>query len=380
MTTFKVLFLLIAFYSSAEASWSSQSRDLILKETSHLKSFGNAGYISYWGGIRRSFGNRDIKGSILPVEIPKLFKEKLDIYYFEDKQSDRLNVFFPGVFGPVENGITKRMINILENLEGSLLVIPNFFSAPYIKSSPIYKENSLLTDMEVPILLINKYVKERKEVHLYAESLGSYIGSSTLARLSNSTEYATTKFSLTLLFPPIEIHNALVHFDENIIRTKPVRENCNIFFNAIKTAYIFVKDFYPKTLKKDYVDCMESFFYHEAFVKSINGSYEESPSYDDSRKIETFFEYLKETRPSLYKNVKARHPETTLSYWLNKRNKKNSEIRILSAEDDFLNKSLSWDIFLKSVNLSSDSLILLPTGGHSGALGMPIWPKALQAN
>ncbi len=376
----KVILVFLAFTTLCLAQWTPKAREIIESEAKKYNSFNDPGFISYWGGIRRRFSERGTTGEITELNLPGLTESALKVYYRENKQSAKLHVFFPGVFGSLDSEITKRMTNILESLGGNVLVIPNFLAVDYIQSKPIYGERSLITDILIPLKIIDKYNKNMNEIHLYAESLGSYIGASALARLSNRAQMKTKKLSLTLLWPPMEIKDALVNFDENIKQAKPIYESCSFIVNAAKTVYYFVKDFYPKDLGKDYIKCMGSMLYHAAFVKSIKKSYEETSRFDDNIEIENFNDYIKQTRPGIYRLLKNSEKDATLKYWLNKRNLKNTKVEIISSEDDFLNKNKSWSTFLNDVGLKSDSLILMKWGGHSGPLGMPIWAEAFKAN
>jgi hypothetical protein len=381
---FKFLFLLVSLltFSSIDchATWKSKSRSIIESEAKNYKSFGKAGYTSYWGGIRRRFSNRENKGNLESIKLPGLLENGLKVYFFENLKSERIHIFFPGVFGSLESEITKSVIRDLEVMGESVLVIPNFFSTEYIKAKPIYGKDSLVTDILIPLKIIDRYKKNYQKFYLYAESLGSFIGSSVLARLSNRLEFKNKKIDLTLMWPPIEINNALKNFDKNITESKKMYDDCSFIVNAFKTLYHFSKEYYPIGMDSDYLDCMDAMLYHSTFVKAMNSSYEETPSFTENTEITTFFQYLKETREDLYRNTKENTPATTLKYWLNKRKKSNTSLRIVSSVDDFLNLGLDWNKFLIEIGANAEHLVLLPWGSHSGPLGMPIWDQVYKAN
>ena len=200
---------------SLRAEWSEKARQLIENESKKYHSHNNSAFITYWGGIRRHFSDKSNKGKVNLIKLPSLLEKKIGVYFYEDKNSDRLNILFPGIFGSLEKNITKSFINTIEKMKGSVLVVPNFFSVPYIEAKPIYAERSFLVDIQVPVSIIDKYNKKSryKYIDIYAESLGTYIGSSVLATLSNRKELKNTNFSLTLHSPPIEVNNTLAHFD-----------------------------------------------------------------------------------------------------------------------------------------------------------------------
>jgi hypothetical protein len=376
----KVILSFLFLTTLVYGQWSPKARKIIEDEAAKYKSFNDPGYISYWGGIRRRFSDRSINGEVKEFKLPGLTELGLKTYFRENKQSAKLHVFFPGVFGSLDSEITKRMTNILESIGGNVLVIPNFLAVDYIQSKPIYGNRSLITDILIPLKIIDKYNKNVNEIHLYAESLGSYIGASVLARLSNRPELKNKILSLTLLWPPIEIKDAISNFDKNIKETKPIYKDCSLIVNSAKTLYYFMKDFYPKDLGKDYVTCMGSMFYHAAFVKSIKKSYEVTSRFDENIEIENFSDYLKQSRPGLFNLLNSDEKDATLKYWLNKRNLKNTRVQIVTSIDDFLNIDKDWNQFIKDTELTNESLILMKWGGHSGPLGMPIWADALKAN
>jgi hypothetical protein len=376
----KVILSFIFLTTLAYGQWSPKARKIIEDEAVKYKSFDDAGYVSYWGGIRRRFADRENTGEIKEFKLPGLTELGLKTYFRENKQSAKLHVFFPGVFGSLDSEITKRMTQIFESIGGNVLVIPNFLAVDYIQSKPIYGKRSLVTDILIPLKIIDKYNKNVNEIHLYAESLGSYIGASVLARLSNRSEMKNKKLSLTLLWPPIEIKSAISSFDKNIEKSKSIYNDCSLIVNGIKTIYYFMKDFYPKEIDRDYITCMSSMFYHAAFVKSIKKSYEETSKFDKNIEIENFSDYLKQSRPGLHTLLDNNEKDATLKYWLNKRNVKNTRVQIVTSVDDFLNIDKDWKQFLKETGLSDESFILMKWGGHSGPLGMPIWADALKAN
>lgn len=376
----KVFLIVLFLLNISHAQWAPKARNIIESEAKKYKSFDNPGFISYWGGIRRRFSDRETNGVISEFKLPGLTESELKVYFRENKQSAKLHVFFPGVFGSLDSEITKRMTQIIETLGGNVLVIPNFLAVDYIESKPIYGDRSLVTDILIPLKIIDKYNKNITDIHFYAESLGSFIAASSMARLSNRASMKTKKLSLTLLWPPIEIKDALKNFDENIKISKPIYEDCSLILNSAKTIYYFMKDFYPKDMDKDYIECMGAMLYHTAFVKSIKKSYKVTSRYNEKVNVENFSGYVKQTRPRLQDLLDSDDKDTTLKYWLNKRNTKNTKVQIISSVDDFLNKDKNWDEFLKDVSLENDSLILMKWGGHSGPLGMPIWAEAFKAN
>lgn len=370
----KFFFLLSIFYSSTVlSSWSPETRSLIEKESQKYKVSKLPGYTSLWGGIRRRFSSRDQKGERIKIKLSGLAEKELEIYYYKNPNSSKLHIFFPGVFGSLQSEITNSMIYNLEATGHSVLVIPNFFSIEYLKSKPIYGKKSFITDTLIPLKIIDRFKKNYQGFYLYGESLGSFIGASTLARLSKRDDFRNKFMSLTLLWPPLEIQNALENFDKNILKSKPMYEKCSLVLNFIKTVYYFSKEFYPQDVDRNFLECMDAFLYHSTFVKAMQSSFEEIKGSKDETNVGTFFEYLKRTRSDLYNDVKLNENHTRLMYWLNKRNKKNTEIRIISSQNDFLNLDLDWNVFLKDIEGTSDQLILLPWGSHSGPLGMPIW-------
>jgi hypothetical protein len=384
MTRLAITLIATLLYSNVHASWSPSTINLFKSKSKQYIHLQNAGFTSLWGGVKRRFSNSDQKGERLEVDLGENFKtKKLEVYFFEGKKKGPLNVFFPGVFGSVDGALAPAMINLLEKFPGHVLVIPNFLSVTYIKSDPIYTQSPEQLDITVAQEIINSIIlkipdEKLQGINLFAESLGSFVAAAVLSRISNNKKLIKHPMKITLMWPPSNLSLSLKNFDVGISKSLKKYESCGFVTNAVKVGYYFLYQDIPKDMSKEFIECMESYMYHFAFVESIENSFE---AYMDTKKIKdeklpkdfkTFFSSYNKAFADLIKN---NAPELKIKYWLKRRNFENTEVRIITSQNDFINTGVDWNKVIEESYLGKNNIIILPWGGHSGGLAMPIWEE-----
>lgn len=385
---FKVILLPIFFtYSLCSfAKWSENTR-LLIKETSEKsKVVGPAGYISLWGGMKRTWKNKDKAGEIVEVNTELVETKKVPVYFKAYSKKTALNFIFPGIFGQDDGNLTPSIISTLESLGGHVAVIPNFLSKKYIKSKPIYEDDVSSSDIkiatEIVKKIINKITTEKiTHINLVAESLGTFVGSGVLAELSKNKIASELKINLTLMWAPLKLTKVLENFDNKLKKTKKTYDECHFWFRYPAVYYYFVFQEKPDRPSEEFVKCMDSYLYHGVFKKGIEKSIRaafEAKEKKLSKVPQNFEEYFKTFNPKFYQMIKSNNPALNLSHWLKQRDQSRSSIRIISSIDDFLNKGIDWNQFLKESNLNSENLILMDWGAHCGGLAMNIWKEIFQ--
>ena len=94
--------------------------------------------------------------------------------------------------------------------------------------------------------------------------------------------------------------------------------------------------------------------------------------YPDLKNFKTFFSSYNKAFADLIKN---NAPELKIKYWLKRRNFENTEVRIITSQNDFINSGVDWNKVIEESYLGKNNIIILPWGGHSGGLAMPIWEE-----
>lgn len=381
-------FIIISFLFvlNADAKWSSSSREKILNSSKTYNVLGPPGYVSLWGGVKRKWSGGDLNGDIRKYYAKDYFKKgSLPIYFHENEKQAPLSIFFPGIFGKHDGDLSPGMINLLESKNSHVAVIPNFLSDTYIKTEPIYHDDVSKTDIGAITSIIEKILLSIPEdkitrINLIGESLGSFVASGVLSEISNKQQFEKYKINLVLFWPPLKLNQVLTNFDKEIQNTLKTYNDCNFWYRYPLVAYHFIWQKKPKDTSEEFVKCMDSYLYHGVFKVGIENSIKASMEVHGKGIKDVpknFNQYFKTFNKKFYTMIEQKSEKLRLSYWLSKRNQSQTTVRIISSKDDFINKGISWEEFLKTSYLEDDNLILLPWGAHSGGLAMDIWPEVL---
>lgn len=370
----KFLFILI-YYSVSAFGFSPKTINLFessTKDYSHLK---NPGLVTFWGGIRRTLMNESTKGNLLKYKNQKYIEAEFTYYQYQTAKNKTLTVFFPGVFGEVDGLITPGMINLLEGFSTDVLVIPNFLALNYIESKPKYKKFNENLDLIIALDILNKVLKEKdyQKLNITAESLGTMVAAGVIKDIEFSN-----KIDGLLMWPPLEIKTAIDNFDNGIENTLTTYNECGVIFNSLKIIKYFIWDEIPKGMDLEFISCMNSYMYHFAFVKPIQKNFKKYAqiSHKSFKELpKNFHSFFKSYNPSYYDQIIKKPNSFKLSYWLKERELKNTRIQVITSSNDFLNRGLDWNLFLKEAKITEKNLYIFKWGSHSGPLGINIWKE-----
>jgi hypothetical protein len=383
MVRFLIVLFCLALNSSAIAQWKQEVRDQILASAKENFVEGPPGYVSLWGGIRRKWEGGSPKGEMREYFVDKLMKkEKLDIYFHQAQKQAPLTIVFPGIFGTIKNkDLTINLVSQLERNETHVAVIPNFLSTEYIEAGPIYEDDVAKTDIQIASLLVEKILKsiphEVLEINFVAESLGTFVATASLVELQKRELFRNLKFNLILMWPPMQLKKVLQNFDRNIMATKNIFDECQFWYRYPLAFYHFIWHKKPMTPSDDFVKCMDSYLYHGVFGEGIRKSI---IAHTETNKIKlemypkNFADFFQSYNQHFYKMLSDGDERLNLNYWLSKRNQTQTNVKIVTSVDDFLNEGLQWNEFLPSAYLEEKNLIILPWGAHSAGLALPVWP------
>jgi hypothetical protein len=379
---FTVLFFLFSVNDST-AQWSQDAKQLLLASAQENYVEGPPGYVSLWGGIRRKWEGGRLKGELREYFVDNLMtKGKVEVYFYEEQVKAPLTIIFPGIFGKSkDDDLVKNLIGILEAYPTHLAVIPNFLSTEYIEAGPIYQDDVVKTDIHVASLLVQKILKsisqDVSEINFVAESLGTFVATASLVELQKHELFKNIKFNLILMWPPLQLKKVLENFDNNIMATKKTFDECQFWYRYPLAFYHFIWHKKPMTPSVDFIKCMDSYLYHGVFGEGIRKSmkaHHETHKLNQEVNPKNFAEFFKSYNLDFYKMLSNGDERLNLNYWLSKRNQTQTNVKIVSSRDDFLNEGLDWNEFLRSAYLGEENLILLPWGAHSAGLALPVWP------
>jgi hypothetical protein len=381
---FRVLSIIFVFSLSfsARADWSLKTESILNDGLPPMIKTYPEALISFWGGFRRYFHWAKNKGSIVEVESSLFKSSRFPLYlYTHPNPKAPLYIFMPGIYGQPHKGITQNTIDYLEKLEGSLLVVPNILSTSYVEANPHYKDDVVASEVAVMEealgYALSKLPEGRRSVHLIAESLGSSVAVAWVAQDQAQEKRIS---DLLLLWPPLNLHSAMKNFDFLIDSYRSYE--CSTIGNLVTISSSFLFTTYPENLSLKEQHCMGQVMLVDGFLKSTKASLEAyqklNPQLGQLPEPEGFEHFFQHYRPEIWGLLSNQDPKLSLSFWI-KKFSKNLPIKIISSENDFLNRNLSWNDFSSETQLKlKEDILILDWGGHSGSFGSPKFTDVLK--
>ncbi len=383
MTKFlTVMFFGFVALSNAQAQWRTNTVLIMKAQTPKAVNLNTPGLGTFWGGFRRYLPITHNDGG-LEVLRSKLFaKGKIDIYVSEKKTKAPLYIFMPGIFGQPSRGLTPEMIDHLEAIGGHVLVVPNLLSPSYVAAHPQYGEDPIALEIQVMEEALDfmqqRLGKRLGRVHVIAESLGTAIGSAWAAY---DRTHLRRIYDLTLFSPPLELPLAMTNFDKIIDEHRPAAARCSSAFKLWTMLQNFVFQEYPGPVSAKGRECLGAVVLVDGFVNSAKKSWRAHVKVTQAKGVEpTGFEsFFRQYRPELWTLIENKDQRLYLGHWMEIiKADKSFPIRIMTSSDDFLNAGLDWNAFQKTYGLSNEELIIVPWGGHSGAIAVPEFREILR--
>ncbi len=383
MTKFlTVMFLAFTSLSSAYGQWKPATIATMKAQTPKAVNLDTPGLGTFWGGFRRYLPITHNDGGLESMRSTNFAKGKIDIYVSEKKTKAPLYIFMPGIFGQPSRGLTPEMIDHLEAIGGHVLVVPNLLSPPYVLAHPQYGEDPIALEIQVMEEALNymtkRLGKRMGRVHVIAESLGTAIGSAWAAY---DRTHERRLYDLTLFSPPLELPLAMVNFDKIIDEHRPAAKRCSSAFKLWTMVQNFVFQEYPGPVSAKGKECLGAVVLVDGFVNAAQKSWQAhvkatKAKGDDPNGFEAFF---RQYRPELWKLIEGKDERLSLGHWMTTlKADKSFPLRIMTSSDDFLNGGLDWAAFQTTYGLKDEEIIIVPWGGHSGAIGVPEFREILR--
>lgn len=334
-----------------------------------------AAFGTLWGGVHRAIDWPSTKGEMIDFSIKGL-TDKLEIYVFKNDQPSDLIIYYPGVFGRAEGKISKHAIKALETKNAHVVFLPNLLAADYLKVRPKASGHAVEVEKRIQRAMffeVLNYIgsKNIKKLHLIAESLGSL---QLLFTFTPEDFIQQRVESVTFLWPPLKIHEAVARFDNLIHQSLVIEKTCTYWWKWPKYLWeIRFKDF-PDGLSDEDKKCLGAWGITSGFVKMINNTSKEIFDHHDKDHDElpaTFYDFMKIVTPEIFQVINSDQDKLELISLLQPFRSQFSKIKIYSSENDFLNTLKDWDELNKSYPEFSRNIYLFKWGGHSGPIGKP---------
>lgn len=350
------------------------------KQTKNLE---NPVVATFWGAFQRFKHFTHNKGDIKKLKSPHFKSGDIDIYFSEQTKKAPLYVFMPGIFGGLTKGLTPQMIDRLEALGGHVLVVPNLLSTEYMHAHPLYQADPIGLEVQVMEDALNfasKRLGNRLEVvHVLSESLGTAVGAAWIAWDRQHTKRIR---SLTMLWPPLNLAKAMKNFDLVVDKHREAASSCSFMTKLwVFSREFLLKDF-PGTIDQKEQECIGVLVLIDGFIRNTKRSWRAHADLNGKKdqEPESFETFFRQYRPELWKIIESNDERVQLAHWMKIIRKDQSfPIRIMTSENDFLNKDQSWVDFVKEFNLSDKEIMILPWGGHSGPIGMKEFTPLLKS-
>lgn len=401
MRLIKILMLSITFlsFSQAQASFGEKVLD-------HVENFNFLFWNPYVASIRSGsiseptgfekhgvveYPKVKVQGLKRPLKLRILLNSKTASRRLRNSRNDRLRVeheiipsplfvFIPGLFGALNSVHNEMFQKTLVKKGFHVLVFPNPLSVDFLSSGPTQAPGNPIHDASMIYEGISRVAKMLNEqnyikgdIHLAGVSHGAFM-SSILAARDQMKVRPLISGDVTLIAPPFNLADGLKRLDIAIDDTKDEARGTS-FGSAVmlgmkikrakvesdldqdtreKAKMIVVQFGFKRKLKKS-VYALRTFM----GMTSIPSHKEDKKAFEKWSDELNFGKYMELHAPEVRRALTPQN--SSLSYWMNRyRKKSNKQMRVLTAEDDFLNSPHDWDSF------PSDQVIILPRGGHFG--------------
>jgi hypothetical protein len=367
-----IVFILISMFHTVFAFSPALIEEWDETTLSHKSFLHRPIFATFWGGVRRGVHWDHPKGKMVSIQ-PQGFSQEISVYIQSNNEKRDLVVFYPGVFGKPNHGISPFVIDELEKNNVHVVVIPNFLAAPYLIAKPLGKGNPLEDEKSNQLFIFSEVIKRVdlkyiRGIHLIGESLGSF---QALNVVSSDDKNIIKK--LTLLWPPLNLKDAIERFDTIIQKSLPKFESCTYWWKWPMTFKEVKLKNVPDGLSQNDKDCLGPWIISSVFVNSIK---ETSKEVTEARSInlhmipQNFREFVQIIVPEISSILSKPNKRLSIDHYLKSTRTKNLTISILSSLDDFLNRADEWGELKKNHPHLKEDIYLFSWGGHSGPMGL----------
>lgn len=370
------LLLVFIICLNAHANWSPETKKQF-NSLQDLVSYKNKDFITLWGSLRRYAWSNSLKGDTFKVKLPQM-KNELELYSFKAEGVKPLVIFFPGIFGSHEGDINHWNANDFEKSNLHVGMVPNFLNKNYISAIPKYtKENALSIDVANNLDAIEEIidhigVKNINKIVFVAESLGTFIASSSIRFQESYPRIFSRLDKVLLLWPPLDIKNSLSAFDKKFKYTTKAHEDCSYILKLPKFVKHFFWQDHPENVSSEDAHCFSAYLFHSGFKSGLRKSFDaikETREEPNEQEPENFTEFINAHNPNFLSTINKDPKKVKLSYWLKKWEGNGVKIKILSSEDDFINRPSDWN--------QVEGEYLFSWGGHCAPLSLINVQKAI---
>jgi hypothetical protein len=375
------LFIIFIFLSSQAYAWSPKLIEEWDKTSSNFRSQMKPTFATFWGGLRRTLHFSKNKGEMREL-IVSGFQKTVPVYIQSSLNKRDLIVFYPGIFGRPNGGISPQVIDGLETKDVHVAVVPNLLDSSYLIShssshtDPI--ESEKMNQQHIFKAIIQKIGPSRiRKIFILAESLGGLQALTTFAP-PFLDHYPIA--SLTFLWPPLYLDRAVERFDALIVKSLSIQTKCSFWWKWPHVLWQTKYSTLPSGLNIQDKDCFGSWVIADRFIQAIRNTAEkviDAKSLRLDSLPATFASFIDTITPEMTKVLRNKDPRLSVDYLLTSYRGQQSKLRFVSSVDDFLNHPQEWALLKTNHPQISSQIYLFKWGGHSGPIGMDGFLEAI---
>ena len=387
MKTIAVFFLLLFATSTVHADWAPGALEWAKNFDAGPVKFSNSYILMTWGALKNEgvhnihdhswfIPDSHFRSGGLHVEVE--LQRKLDL----SVKTAPLVITLPGIFSGYKEGAARRTTRDYGRRGYHVIFPPNPWSKDFIGEVPNFNPGSLKDEATVVLSILDSAIEKIgvehiSRVEIVGESYGALLASAVF-QMDQARTQPKIDGSLTLMSPPLDMNQAIINLDQGVDRTQALySEECVGIEATLSLAESLLLHSVQSKMGEKTQLCSEPLVFHsfqERLVASIEllhslkniGTIPEDKVAraqweKDFRFAMVVPEFTPENAPYLKDGT------VSLLHWLGLLSPNSlSRVRVLTAQDDFLNVGLSWPVGAGII--TPQNLMELPWGGHTGYL------------
>lgn len=379
----KLTLLVAAFCACAQADWSVASRQWERDFLSGPVLFPNPHMAEVWTDAR-DLDVRDAHIYSETIEDSRFAKGSFKVALQTKKswfhpEKAPLMLYLPGLFSNMEDHEAMRAAAFYSE-RGYHVVIPsNPWSEEFLKHQPKFDPGTLDIEAEVALTALEYAIQKIgpnniSRVEISGESYGAMLAAIAYVK-DRQSSHPLIDGNATLFSPPLEMATAIVNLDSGIDTFQSQFDSCSSVSTLLKISDECEAHTSQDALSQEVVQCAAPLVYsgfHNGLVGSVKLLHSFRPTGSIPTDKAALAQWAAQLRFSSLLSQYLPHSQALLNsgmgnllYWLGQLDSNSiRNVRIFSAEDDFLNIGLSWTT--DGSVLWDENLMLIPWGGHAG--------------
>jgi hypothetical protein len=371
------------FCASARADWSEGSRQWESTFKSDPVLFPNPHMAEVWTDARDQtvrdahIYTETIEDSRFATGSFKIALQTKRSWFRPEKAP--LMLYLPGLFANMEDHEPMRAAAFYSE-RGYHVVIPsNPWSEEFLKHQPTFDPGTLDVEADIALTALRFAIQKIgpdniSRVEISGESYGAMLAAIAYAKDRQSAQ-PMINGNATLFSPPLEMANAIVNLDLGIDNFNSEFDSCSSVSTLLKVDDACEAHTSQDSMSQEVVDCAAPLVYsgfHSGLVSAVKLLHSFRPTGTIPTEKTALAQWAAQLRFKSLLSEYLPNSETLLNsgmgnliYWLAQIDSNSiRKVRILTAEDDFLNTGLTWPV--DGSVIWSENLMQIPWGGHAG--------------